>query len=251
VAPWFHLDTVVAMVDAVHAQGQLDTHAEAVKQIAVADLLLLSKTDLADAAGVEALTDRLAQINRAIQIVPILRGSINPHLLFGHAALGPQSEAHDVERWLGRRGETADGRCELATHEHCDHGHASAVHDDRVQSFTLFHDTPTTPQALASWLTLLASFRGANLLRVKGLINVEGRPVVVQAVQTVIHEPVELAQWPGAERRSQVVFIVRDADRARFERSLDALSAGVESARGRLLDPAAYARFVEMAKTLS
>lgn len=251
VAPWFHLDTVVALVDAVHAQSQLDNHAEAVKQIAVADLLLLSKTDLAAPVDTAGLIDRLAQINRAIEIVPILRGSISPHLLFGRAALSPLAEARDVERWLGRARAMTGGSCALATHEHCDHDHVHTRHDDRVQTFTLFHDVPASPQTLATWLTLLASFRGANLLRVKGLINVAGRPVVVQAVQTVIHEPVELAQWPSAERRSQVVFIVRDANQAQFERSLDALSIGVQSGSSNLLDPAAYARFIEMAKTLA
>lgn len=250
VAPWFRLDTVIAVVDAVHAQSQLDNHSEAVKQIAVADLLLLSKTDLADPTGALRLTDRLAQINRAVEIVPVLRGAIDPRLLFGRSALTPRAQSRDVERWLGSGHAVVAGGCMLESHEHCDHDRARARHDDRVQTFTLFHDAPASAQALATWLMLLANFRGINLLRVKGLINVEGRPVVVQAVQTVIHEPVELEHWPSAERRSQVVFIVRDADRAQFERSLDALSIGAESGGGKLLDPAAYARFLEVAKTL-
>ena len=250
VAPWFRLDTVVSVVDAVHAQSQLDTHSEAVKQVAVADLLLLSKTDLAGAADALELRARLARINPGVEVLPILRGAIDPRLLFGRAALTSRAQSRDVERWLGSGHGAADGACMLESHEHCGHGHGTARHDDRIHTFTLFHDTPASAQTLATWLTLLANFRGANLLRVKGLINVDGRPVVVQAVQTVIHEPVELVAWPSAERRSRVVFIVRDADRSQFERSLDALSLGVHSGGRKLLDPAAYAKFLEMANTL-
>lgn len=253
-ASCYRLDTVLTLVDCVNAPMQLDAHAEAVKQVAVADLLLLTKTDLAEATQVLALENRLMTINKGIEILPVLRGAINPSLLFGRATLTPFAQPDDVERWLGKPHAYSEAHCALDTHEQCGHpahAHTHARHDDRVQTFTLFHDKPASARALATWLTLLASFRGANLLRVKGLINVEGRPVVVQAVQTVIHEPVDLAQWPTDDRRSRVVFIVRDANRAQFENSLNALSMGDARAGAGMLDPAAYAQFVEMAKTLN
>ena len=250
-APVYRLDTVVALVDSVHAQSQLDAHPEAVKQVAVADLLLLTKTDLADPARVAEVAARLRDINEGIEILKVTRGSVDPQRLFGRAVPDALAEAGAIERWLGGPRTQATAACELDSHEHCAHAAVShARHADRVQTFTLFHDQPASAQALATWLTLLANFKGARLLRVKGLINVEGRPVVVQAVQTVIHEPVELAQWPGADRRSRVVFIVRDADRAQFENSLAALSMGDARAGKGLLDAQAYARFLEMAKTL-
>ena len=250
-APCYRLDTVIALVDSVHAQAQLDAHPEAVKQAAVADLLLLTKTDLADPACIEEVMVRLRNINEGIEIVEVIRGSVDPRRLFGRAVPDPLAKAGEIERWLGAA--LTQAGCGPDSHEHCAH----ARHDDRVRTFTLFHDEPASAQTLATWLTLLANFKGANLLRVKGLINVEGRPVVVQAVQTVIHEPVELAQWPSADRRSRVVFIVRDVDRAQFENSLAALGAtgdasntGARLNKG-LLDPQAYARFLEMAKTLN
>ena len=249
VAPSFYLDTVVALVDALHAGNQLDTQREAVKQVAVADLLLLSKTDLATPAQIEQVTSRLTQINRTVEIARVENGAIDPKSLFGRAALTPGAEARDVVRWLHPHATSDATACVRESHEDCEHDHAR--HDDRVQTFTLFHDAPASAQTLATWLTLLANFRGANLLRVKGLINVDGRPVIVQAVQTIIHEPVELDEWPGADRRSQVVFIVRDADRSQFERTLDALSVSGQQTSKRLLDPAAYAKFLEMAKTLT
>jgi G3E family GTPase len=258
-APYYRLDTVVALVDSVHAHAQLDVHPEAIKQVAVADLLLLTKTDLADPARLGELEARLHSINEGAEILRVLRGAMDPGLLFGRAVLDALAPAHNVERWLGARRQELDSqRC--AHHARSDAGHSHARHDDRVQTFTLFHDEPASPQALATWLTLLANFKGANLLRVKGLVNVEGRPLVVQAVQTVIHEPVELADWPTADRRTRVVFIVRDADRAVFERSLAALAqkgssdcaAAADARAGSgMLDPEAYARFLEMAKILS
>jgi G3E family GTPase len=248
VAPFFRLDTVIAVVDSLHARGQLDVHREAVKQIAVADLLLLSKTDISDPSATARLIERLRDINQTADIVSVARGGADPAVLFGRATLGVDAQPNDVERWLG--GNAAKAVCMKDSHDDCGHTHADGEHDDRVQTFTVYHDAPTSSAGLAAWLTLLASFSGAHLLRVKGLINVEGRPVVVQAVQCVIHEPVELGEWPCEDRRSRVVFIVRDGDRASFERSLQALAMTTQKKDPGMLDPAAYARFAEVAATL-
>jgi G3E family GTPase len=244
VAPFFMLDSVVCLVDALHAGAQLDVHPEAIKQIAVADLLLLSKTDVAEADASTRLAARLRAVNLNADIRRVVSGAVDPAVLFGRAILAAEAAPDAVARWLGGIDESPV--CTRDSHEDCDHPR----HDDRVQTFTVYHDTPTSPAGLSSWLTLLASFRGANLLRVKGLINVEGRPVVVQAVQTVIHEPVELSAWPSEDRRSKVVFIVRDGDRGSFTRSLQALAMTAQQKPANLLDPAAYAKFAEVAASL-
>ena len=99
------------------------------------------------------------------------------------------------------------------------------------------------------WLYLLAGLRGANLLRVKGLLNVEGRPVVVHAVQTLLDEPVTLERWPDADRRSRLVFITRDMDRADIDKTLAALEfTGAAGGAQSAFDPGTYARFVKAAK---
>jgi G3E family GTPase len=250
VAPDYRLDTVIGVVDALHGRGQFDRHAESIKQAAVADLLLLSKTDLAAEREVAALEARLRDINRTAEVIKVVRGAIAPWLLFGRGTLGPRAGEDDVERWLGRSGAGECGHEHDHLHEECAHDHRGGRtprHDDAVQTFTVFHDRPATEQGLAMWLNMLAGFRGANLLRVKGLINVGGRPVVVQAVQTVIHEPVELAAWPSEDRRSRMVFIVRGMGREALERPLGVLSMDAAPG-GTALDPAAYARFVEMMK---
>jgi G3E family GTPase len=99
------------------------------------------------------------------------------------------------------------------------------------------------------WLNMLAALRGAKLLRVKGLVNVEGKPVAVHAVQTLIHEPVVLENWPDEERRSRLVFITRDMARAEIEGTLSMLSLRPDSGPpARALDPEIYARFLAAAK---
>jgi G3E family GTPase len=251
VAPGYRLDTVIGLVDAVHARAQFDNHPESVKQAAIADLLLVSKTDIGDGDEVAALESRLREINASAEVLKVVQGAVDPRLLFGRGTLDSRSRADDVERWLGTRANHDASACDLDSHEACahdHHGHVKSPHGDAIQTFTLFHEQPATASGLAMWLSLLASFRGANLLRVKGLINVDGRPVVVHAVQTVIHEPVELAAWPSADMRSRVVFIVRGMRREALEKPLSVLSmAGIQPG-GNRIDPDAYAQFVEMMK---
>jgi G3E family GTPase len=110
------------------------------------------------------------------------------------------------------------------------------------------HEEPVTTAGLAAWLNLMATLKGARLLRVKGIVNVAGRPVVVHVVQSVIHEPVTLDTWPSADRGTRIVFITRGMARSEIESTLPALGldAGGRAA-GTAIDPAAYARFVRAA----
>ncbi len=228
----YRLDSVIGLVDAVHALSQLDANAEAVKQVAVADLLLLTKTDLADAATVRDVEARVAGINAGAEITPSINGDVEPQRLFGRSTLSARGDA-DIARWLGqpaaREGMTYTPR-----------GH-------EVVTFTLYHDEPATKSGLATWLSMLAGFKGPQLLRVKGLINVGGEPVVIHAVQTVIHEPIQLAAWPSEDRRSRIVFIVRGLARDALSRTLAAFSMPDFTSTPQL-DPAAYSRFLEAAK---
>jgi G3E family GTPase len=121
-------------------------------------------------------------------------------------------------------------------------GHRS--HDDSVQSFSVRHDKPVTRAGLLLWLDMLAGMKGRDLLRVKGVFNVEGEPVVIHVVQRVVHEPMPLRTWPDDDRSSRIVFITRGIAREAIERTLDVLGyAPPEPARSGV-DPEAYARFV-------
>jgi G3E family GTPase len=242
VGPRYRLDGVVTLVDAVHGAAQLDAHREAVKQAALADRILITKCDVAAEETIASLERRLAALNPAARRNRVTRGEIAPGELFG--AMLDRSGGKALGGWLGHESYiAAGGRNRGLTRR------GRAQHDDGVKAFALYLEEPVTDTGLVAWLHLLASLRGANLLRMKALLNVEGRPVAVHAVQTIIDEPVTLDEWPDAERRSRLVFITRDLARADIERTLDALryDPGARPATGGF-DPRAYERFLAVAK---
>ncbi|MBM3554498.1 MAG: GTP-binding protein [Alphaproteobacteria bacterium] len=209
IARFFHLDATIATVDALHGMGQLDAHDEAVKQAAMADRLILTKTDLAP-SGIEALEARLRRLNSIAPVHKAVRGAIDPALLFGAGPIDPKTKSIQIEAWLG--------------HDHTpgeDHHHHHHHHDNRIRSFVLAFDQPLDWTVVGEWLAALAQGVGANLLRVKGVLDLigEDKPVVIHGIHHVFHPPTTLPVWPEGKRRSRLVFIVRDLDREMIEAS--------------------------------
>jgi len=214
VARRFVLDGVVTVVDAVNGLATLDSQPEAVKQAAVADRIVLSKTDLTP--DTSALLARLRALNPAAVPIPVAVATAARVLAAG--PFDPAARGEDVIRWLA---------AEAHAHRH-DHHHDSNRHSDRIHAFCLIWDEPVAWQGMASFLEMLTATRGDSLLRVKGLLDVAGeaRPLVLHGVQHVWHPPVRLAAWPGAgPRRSSLVFVLRDLDRAVVEQGLAAFMA--------------------------
>ncbi|MBR0669171.1 GTP-binding protein [Roseomonas hellenica] len=210
----FRLDGVVTLIDAANGDATLDSQPEAVKQAAVADRLVLTKTDLASADAVAALRARLAALNPG---APILAPDAAPDALLDAGPFEPNGKIEDVAHWLGHEAHHA--------HHHHHHHHDPNRHDARIHSFTLRFSRPLKLDAIASFLEMLMVTRGDSLLRVKGILNLEGesRPVVLHGVQHVFHPPVRLAAWPeGDDRSSRLVFIVRDLARETIENGLTA-----------------------------
>ncbi|MDP6774916.1 MAG: GTP-binding protein [Rhodospirillales bacterium] len=207
----YRLDGIVTTVDAVHGSAQLDTHSEPVKQAAVADRLVLTKTDIADGTEVETLRARLAAINPSAPVIVAVDGAAEPDALFDCGLFNPKTKAPDVAGWLN---EEAYGQAR-------GHGHHHDVnrHDDRIGAFCMTVDDPIEWDAFAMWLEMLLATRGENVLRIKGILNVAGeaKPVAIHGVQHVFHPPAALAEWPDAERRSRIVFITRDMGRQAIE----------------------------------
>ena len=241
-APTYQLDSVITLVDGVNGLQQLDTQPESVKQAALADRLLITKTDLPQATAVPALLARLAELNPGAQVLTVAHGEVTPALLFG-AAISAEARAADVQRWLR---DEAYVRVEAQQRPGRGARVSASAHDARIQSYSIHLDEPVSAEGLTAWLTALASLHGAELLRVKGLLNVAGEPVAVHAVQTLIHEPVTLASWPDAERRSRLVFITRGMSRADIEATLDVLRWKSVWPAGSVPkpDPELYARFL-------
>jgi G3E family GTPase len=193
----FHIDVVLTVVDAVTGEASLDTAAEARKQVILADRLVVSKTDLADSAAVTQLTQRLQHLNPRATIDIAVGGALDPQRM--------------IEPEPGERSGFV----------------AEAAHSDGIESFVVTQDKPIEWLAFARAMETLLALRGADLLRVKGILNVAGckGPVVVQYVQHLAHPPVELDRWPDDNHDSRIVFITRNMS----ERDVSALFAAVRA----------------------
>jgi G3E family GTPase len=206
----YRLERVIATVDAANAESQLAAHYESAKQAALADRLVLTKSDLVAPATVARVVSRLASLNPRAPILTALQGEIAPqHLFAGEEASGAYAlSAQDL---------SAQG------HDHAEHTGAHAAHHG-IESFVLTHGAPIAWETLSAWLASIASLRGADFLRLKGIVNVAGRagPVAIDGVQHVFHPPRELARWPDEDRRTRIVFIVRNIPRGAVEASFAA-----------------------------
>ena len=215
----FRLDGVVTVVDAVHGAGQMDAHPEALRQVAVADRILLSKADLVTADALAVLRARIARINPAPQIV-VDHGVVDAAALLNAGLFDPASKNPDVRGWLDAE----------AYAERPAPGDPNR-HDDRIQAFCLTFEEPLHWQGIGSWLEMLVATRGDSLLRVKGILNLHGqdRPVAIHGVQHLFHPPALLTAWPdGDPRTSRLVFITRDLPRDVIEDGLRAFNAAAK-----------------------
>jgi G3E family GTPase len=219
----YRLDGVIATVDAVNGDDTLDRAFEAVKQAAVADRILLTKTDLAEAEAAGRLTARLRALNPAAPIVPVGNGAVDPACLFDIGLYNPATKSLDVQRWLDEEA--------FASHHNHDHDNGLSRHDDNIRSFVFTLDHPIASAALTRWLEMLVAFQGPDLLRVKGLVNVADRagPLVIQGVQHIFHPPEELAAWPSDDRRTRIVFITRGLEETALRKMLDLFDRGTST----------------------
>jgi G3E family GTPase len=220
IAHGYRLDGVVTLVDAAVGLATLDRHEEAKKQVAMADRLLVTKADLAGGSPPAALAERLRALNPVADIVPCAHGVVAPERLFG---LGPWRERHgaaEIEAWLGAAA--------IDAHHHHEHGHDPNRHGDDIRAFSLRAAAPIEARAFSVFLELLIASAGPGLLRVKGLVKLREaleRPLVLHAVQHVVHEPVLLDGWPSADEDTRLVFIVRGVEAAAIASLFAALTS--------------------------
>ncbi len=210
----YRLDCVVTLVDAVNGLQQIATTSEPVKQAALADRLVVTKSDLAQEPQIAALEQRLRELNPRAPIRRALDGEIELAFLIDVGLANTRARLAEVERWMGEDDHGEGG------------GHAHR-HDERVTSFSLRYDQPFSWAGFSQCLEVLTTLRGPDLLRVKGLVNVAGHagPLVIQGVQHLFHPPVELQSWPSEDRSTRIVFITRGIERAMVENLFAAVGA--------------------------
>ena len=205
----FQLGRVIASVDAVNGAAHLDRQPESVKQAALADSIIITKVDLADPADVDVLEARLVRLNPS-------------------ARRWRSANAPPPAGWVLAEDGFVDRALPAAVEDsHGGHHHDVNRHDARIHAFTLQFDASVDWNVFAVWFTLLLQSHGQDVLRVKGMLRVAGAsgPVVINAVQQLVHAPLHLDAWPEDWQQSRLVFIVRDLARADIEHSFMAFHA--------------------------
>jgi G3E family GTPase len=220
----YRLDGVVTVVDAVNGEATLDAHQEAVKQAAVADRIVLTKTDLATQAQHRGILARLHALNPAAPVLDAAKGEATAERILNSGLFDPDRKIPDVKRWLAAEA-YADTQAAHGHHHHGhghdhhhDHGHDHQNldrnrHDEHIGSFVLTTDKPIPGGTLEMFLELLRANYGAQLLRLKGIVKLAempDTPLVVHGVQHVFHPPARLPRWPDDDHRTRLVFITRD-----------------------------------------
>lgn len=227
------LEGVITVVDAFNGMATLDAHVEAVKQVAVADRIVLTKVDLLEGREGEemlfAIIGRLRKLNPAARLLTTHRNEATAERLFTMGLFDPKTKTVDVQNWLAAEAyETGEKRARSNkrghshdhNHDHAHHHHDASRHDDHIRSFSFTEANAISPQGLELFMELLKSYHGANMLRMKGIVKVSddpARPVVLHGVQHVFHPPVRLAAWPDGDERTRLVFIVKDIEKPMIE----------------------------------
>jgi G3E family GTPase len=217
-ATQYRFDGIVTLVDAANGASQLEQHSEPKKQIALADRILISKTDLVTPDTLAALEARIAGINPQAAIEHVMNGEIEPSSICGLGLTSSRAGPATL-RFLGEAGDAP-----LLSRRPGER--LTASHDPNIGTLSLRFDKPFSWPVFTAAVELLTSMRGPDLLRVKGIVNVDGAPVLVQAVQHIFHEPVNLDRWPSEDTGTRLVFITRNI-RAEVIRSLFAAVVAV------------------------
>ncbi|MGD0418802.1 MAG: GTP-binding protein [Xanthobacteraceae bacterium] len=255
----YRIGAVVATVDAVNGPHTLDEHIESVRQVALADYILITKLDLVEPAKAKAaeaaLSARLRRLNPAAKITRIDDPAFDVGEVLRADALKPGDPKADARAWLNAAAYMEQDAQAHDLHKglHHDHHHDQGeedhehqdlhdhhhLHDRDIASFCFVREQPITREALRLLLDALQQNLGPNLLRVKGIVHVAeepDRPAVIQGAQHLLHNLDWLPRWPDADRRSKIVFITQDFDRAEIEDMiavLDRVATRTAAARAR------------------
>lgn len=209
----FRIGNTVTAIDAVNGLQHLARYCESIKQVAVADFLIITKSDLADGGQVEALRKKLAHLNAGAPIIDGAETELDPAELFSGDLSDAASRTGAAKSWSSR----------LADHHDAGLAHE---HSEGVHSISIHFDTPLDWTAFGIWMTMLLHRHGDRVLRIKGLLNVRDvdTPLLINGVQHIVHAPVHLPAWPDDDHRSRLVFIVDGINGDDIRRSLMAFN---------------------------
>ncbi len=221
------LEGVITVVDGFNGWATLDAHPEAVKQVAVADRLVITKLDMLNGREGEdkmfAIIGRLRALNPTARLLTTHRGEATAERLLNMGLFDAAKKTPNVQGWLND---------EALARPH-KHHHDVSRHDAHIRSFSLRDKRAISPQGLEMFLEMLTAFHGPQLLRMKGLLKLSddpNRPLAIHGVQHVFHPPIRLAAWPDGKAETRLVFIVKDLEKAQIETLFAALADPISAA---------------------
>ena len=206
----YSLDGVITVVDSINGEKTLDLHEESLKQLALAEKIILSKTDIVDKDEIKSLVYRIKEINPVSQIIFSKFGNIPLEEIFGLGAYDPYKKSADVKKWLA-----AEKYKDKKHHHH----HDVNRHNENIRAFSMMSENPVNMIAFSFFRDMITAALGANLLRMKGIVNIAGeeRPAVIHGVQHIFHPVQWLETWPDNDRRTKLVFITQNIKKEQIE----------------------------------
>ena len=206
----YSLDGVITVVDSINGEKTLDLHEESLKQLALAEKIILSKTDIVDKDEIKSLVYRIKEINPVSQIIFSKFGNIPLEEIFGLGAYDPYKKSADVKNWLA-----AEKYKDKKHHHH----HDVNRHNENIRAFSMMSENPVNMIAFSFFRDMITAALGANLLRMKGIVNIAGeeRPAVIHGVQHIFHPVQWLETWPDNDRRTKLVFITQNIKKKQIE----------------------------------
>ncbi len=214
----FRIGNIICTLDGIAGMRTLRNHEEGIKQIAVADRILITKTDMAEPALVSQLELEAHGVNPLALIGHSTGSGFDASLLIDEDINDPAMRAAEIGRWFD-----ANQLAQMKNHKHA-HGHSHHSHENTagLNSFVVEYENPIDWTAFGIWLTSLLHAHGERILRVKGLLNVaeSTTPVILHGVQHVVHAPMHLEKWPGDDRNSRIIFITKGISEAAIKTSL-------------------------------
>ncbi len=214
----FRLDGLVTLVDGYNGLLQIEQQMETCKQIAVADLILVTKSDLLHSSGKEALELAIRSLNPEAPMLFVINGDIEPKRLMNLGLASSKS----AEKTMGFLGSLLKSNPD-STESYL--GDFSKRHNQGIKTLSLRFQDPFTWEAASAALELLTNLRGSDMLRVKGIMNIDGKPVVIQGVQHIFHPPVTLEAWPSEDHDTRMVFITKNMEAELIKSLFNAVGA--------------------------
>lgn len=217
----FHIHNVLTIVDSIHGMATLENHKESRHQAALADRLVLSKTDInPDEEKINRLKQRLAHLNPTADIITVAEATAMGEALFTGALFNPDQKSADINRWLATEADHNHHH-----HEHTRHRHDVNRHSDTIRALSLTHNQPIETGIFQAFIELLQAKHGSQILRMKGLVETtdkSDRPLVIHGVQGMFYPPARLAHWPDGIRQTRLVIIAENLAAEEVQRLFDA-----------------------------